>query len=312
MDSSTPLSIAEVIAELADTGKPPTYAAISELSDLNSADIKALDQAWADIAVQRRREIITRLAEIAEDNAILDFDKIFQRCLEDEDDEVRRKAVEGLWESEDPSLIEPFTRLLHGDSSEQVQSAAAVALGKFALLSALGKLTPDYSEKVAGALITVLEDKGKPAEVRRRVLEAAAPLNLPEVREAISDAFFSDDYAYKVSALYAMGKSCDPAWMSILLQELESDENELRYEAAGACGEMGEEEAVSHLAELVNDPDENVRLAAIQALGRIGGEDARELLQQYQDIAEEAVREAVEQAMNELNFGEDPLSFKLF
>jgi HEAT repeat protein len=305
-----PLSMDDVVAELINSEQPLQHVTLSELSDLSPEELSRLEQVWASIDVQRRRQIVSRMVEMSENNAILNFDAAFKMYLKDDDAEVRSKAIEGLWESEDPSLIEPFIQYLELNDSEQVQSAAAVALGKFALLAELGKLRSQYADRVVSALITGLEDSSLPVKVWCRVLEAAAPLNLPQVKKAINDAYYRDDYESKISAIYAMGRNCDPSWLSLLLRELESNDNELRYEAAGACGELGEEEAVPYLVPLVNDPDLEVRLAAIQALGKIGGAEAKDLLNQYLDTSEEAAREAVEQALDEIEFGEDPLSFR--
>ena len=46
-----------------------------------------------------------RLIEMAEDNLDADFNSLFRLSLKDEDAEVRAKAIEGLWESDDRSLV---------------------------------------------------------------------------------------------------------------------------------------------------------------------------------------------------------------
>jgi hypothetical protein len=89
---------------------------------------------WLGIVPARKLRIIDRLVDLAEDNIELSFDDIFRFCLDDRDDVVRARAVDGLWESEDPALIRPFVRLLMNDPSPSVQASAALALGKFALL----------------------------------------------------------------------------------------------------------------------------------------------------------------------------------
>lgn len=309
-ESALPLSLEEVIVMLVNPEKPLQYSVLADLSGLDRDELKQFEQAWAKIGSERRREIVTKLVELGEDNAVLNFDDIFLSCLEDDDAEVRGQAVEGLWEYEEPSLIEPMVRLINEDTSEEVQESAVVALGKFAMLAELGKLRSRYANRVVDALVAVLEDKNKPMEVWRRALEAAAPLNLPRVKKAIDEAYQSDKYEFRISAIYAMGRNCDSVWLSLLLKELESPDTEMRYEAAGACGELGEEEAVPYLAKLVNDPDTDVQQAAIQALGKIGGSEARDILKQCLDASEEMVRELAEQALEELEFGADPLAFK--
>jgi len=301
----------ETIADLTDLDKPLPSSSLIDLSNLNSEELRSFEQAWTTIELNRRRQIINRLIDLAENNFELNFDNIFRSCLKDEDAEVRSKAIEGLWEDEAPSLINPLIDLLNEDSSEKVQAAAATALSKFAMLAELKKLRSCHTAKISKALIAVFNNKSKPAEVRRRALEASAPLNQPQVKEAILEAYQSHDSKLRTSAIYAMGKNCNPSWLPILLKELGNVSPEMRYEAAEACGELGEEEAVPHLIELINDSDIEVQLAAIQALGKIGSSEAKKSLEQCLDNPSEAIRQAVEQTLDQLEAEENPLSFRL-
>ena len=305
------LSIEETIANLGNRDKPLLSSRLIELSNLNSEEMEFLEQAWATIEPKRRRQITYRLVELAEDNVELNFDSIFKSCLKDQDAEVRSKAIEGLWESEEASLIRPLINLLEKDSSEKVQAAAATGLGKFAMLAELKKLHSSHTSKLCQALLTAIDDKSKPIEVRRRALEAAAPLSLPRVKKAIMKAYQSHNSKLRTSAIYAMGKNCDCSWLSIVLKELGSANAEIRYEAAGACGELGEEEAAPRLIELINDLDTDVQLAAIQALGKIGGTEVKGCLEQCLNNPNELIQEAAEAALLELEAEEDPFSFRI-
>ncbi len=310
MDPTMPLPIVATIADLGNSDKPLLNSRLADLSNLNSAELEVFAQAWATIKPKRQRQIMSRLIELAEDNIELNFESIFENRLKDQDAEVRSKAIEGLWESEETSLINPLINLLEQDSSEKVQAAAATGLGKFAMLAEYQKLRSHHTAKVCQALLTAISDKSRPPEVRRRALEAAAPLSLPWVKEAIINAYQSRDTKLRANAIYAMGRNCDCSWLPTLLKELGSDDVEIRYEAAGACGELGEKEAVPPLIGLINDPDTDVQLAAIQALGKIGGAEAKEHLHQCLNNPSEAIHQATEQALQELAAGEDPLSFR--
>jgi len=303
------LPIEEIIADLGNSGKPFLNYRLIELSNLNQEEKELFKREWVAIELKRRRQMVCRLVELAEDNFELDFDSVFIICLKDPDAEIRREAIRGLWESEDTSLITPLVDLLNKDSSEKVQAVAAAALGKFAMLAELQKLRSCYATRVCQALLGVIGDKSKPVAVRCRALEAAAPLSLPEVNKAILEAYQGGDSKLKASAVYAMGKNCNSSWMSVLLEELASPDVEIRYKAATACGELGEKGAASHLIELVNDDDAEVQLAAIQALGKIGSSEAKECLEQCLQSPSEVVRQAAEEALHELEMGEDPFSF---
>jgi len=306
-----PSPISETIADLSNLDKPLLNSRLAELSNLSLEELKLFDQAWETIEPKRRRQIMYRLVELAEDNFELDFDSLFKGRLKDEDAEVRSTAIEGLWENEEASLIDPLINLLEQDSAEKVQAAAAAALGKFALLAELRKLRPSHKTKVSQALLTVINDKSKPLEVKRRALEAAAPLSLPQIKKAIMEAYQSGNPKLRISALFAMGKNCSHSWLPILLKELNSADVEIRYEAVGACGELGEKEAAPYLIELVDDPDIEVRLAAIKGLGKIGAPEAKSCLEQCLDNPNKVIQQAAEQALYELEAGEDLLSFRI-
>jgi HEAT repeat protein len=307
MEPALPPPVEQTIAKLVNPDTKLLDSWLTDLSSLSSAELKPLEQAWPTLELKRRRQIMYRLVELAEDNFELDFDEIFKERLKDEDAEVRSKAIEGLWENEESSLIEPLIELLEKDSSEEVQAVAATALGKFALLAELEKLRPSYKARISQSLLAVINDRGKPVEVRRRALEAASSLTLAQLKKVIAEAYRSGDNKLKISALFAMGKSCNTSWLPILLKELSNDDAEIRYEAAGACGELGEEEAASYLCDMVNDPDIDVRLAAIPALGKIGGPEAKGCLEKCLNHTDEAIQKAAKQALSQMEAEEDPL-----
>ena len=299
--------IEEIINELSSSDSTLLSSKLAELTDLNSERLGFFKQSWRAIEAKRRQQIMSRLIEMAEDNLELNFNGIFKYCLGDEDAEVRNKAIEGLWENEEPSLVNTLLNLMQHDDSEKVQATAATALGKFVILAEYGELRSDQVLNIRGALLAVINDKNRPVEVRRRALEAAAPLNLAEVRAAIMEAYHSPDYVFRVSSIYAMGRNCDPSWLPMLLEELSSSDAELRYEAAGACGELEEEEAVPHLAELIKDTDVDVQRTAIEALGKIGGAEAKKYLEQCLNSPNETLNQAAEHALGELREKEAPL-----
>jgi len=310
METNMSLSIEELIADLANSDKPLSRVRLTELSNLSSEGVVFLSQVWMSIELKRRQQIIYRLVELAEDNFEINFDSILENCLKDQDDEVRSKAIEGLWENEESSLINPLINLLKYDISNKVRVAAATALGKFTILAEHKKLRPCHRSKLEEALLSVIGDKSKPIDVRRRALEAVSPLSLPRVKKVVMEAYQSHNAQLRASAVYAMGKSCNRSWLLILLKELANADAEIRYEAAGACGELGEEEAIPYLIELISDPDTNVQLAAIQAIGKIGGSEARECLEECRSNPSEVIQEAAEQALEETKTVGALFSFK--
>ena len=305
------MNLKDYLDELLVQNKPIVMSRLVKLSNLGPSDIKLFTAKWGSISSERRRQIITRLEELAESNPELDFDQIFQTCLSDPDPVVRVKAVESLTESEDYQLIDSMVRLLKEDSDLSVQAAATIVLGSFALLAELDKIPAPYGTKVRQALITAIDSTATDNEVKRRAIEAIAPFSLSQVKEIIAKAYHSDDLKTRCSALYAMGRNCDPQWLPILLAELNSSDPELRFEAAQACGEIGDEEAVSSLIKVLGDNDIEVRIAAIVALGEIGGKEAKNALLGCLEQPDPATQEAVEEALAVLEFYQEPLSLSM-
>jgi HEAT repeat protein len=172
-------------------------------------------------------------------------------------------------------------------------------------MAELGSISPRYGNLVSQILLTVNSDKSKTIEVRRRALEAVATISTQQVKTAIKDAYESGDEQMAISAVYAMGRNCDPDWLPIIIRELSSREAEMRYEAVCACGEIGSEDTVQYLLPIANDTDIDVHLAVIQALGKIGGNEAKKYLQRNANDPSEAVREAIGQALSEISVQDD-------
>jgi HEAT repeat protein len=303
---SLPLEL--YLEELRDPGKPLVMAKLANLSDLSPEEAESFDGGWLDIDVERRRQIVARLADLLEYNLELDFDAVLRSCLADPDGAVRALAAEALGASDDRHLIEPLTGLLAEDEDVAVRASAAGALGKLAMLAALGKLPEDDAARVEAALLAAFRVEGEELDVRCRVLEAISPLGRPEVEEMIRQAYRSDSLEFQVSAVYAMGRNCNPGWLPLLLKELRSPNAQLRYEAVRACAELEAEEAVHHLVELTRDDDAEVQVAAIEALGEIGGDEAREFLEECLKAESDSVREAAQDALDEIGFWDDPSS----
>ncbi len=293
-----------------DASKPVASSKLVYLSDLNSKELKFLEKVLGNADAARRRQVISKLVHLSEDDFRLDFSGIFAFCLRNPDEAVRIQAIVGLGVEENHRFVTPLLQSLKEAGSAEVRAAAAMTLGKFTLLGELGKLSVHLRDKIYTDLLEILDSKAETAEVKRRALEAISPLNLPRVKELIGQAYHTNDVKLKASAICAMGRNCDQAWLTILLSELNSDEAEIRCEAAIACGEIGDEEAIPHLLRLVKDEDNQVQEAAIKALGEIGGEQAKQALNQLAKSPQPRIREATKSALKEIQFCEDHLSFQ--
>ena len=119
------------------------------------------------------------LVEQAEANIHLNFHAILRSLLTDADAEVRRLAIEGLWEDEKPSLIAPLISRLREDESAEVRASAASSLGRYVLLGVLEEIGLEPASAAESALHETWFREGEVNAVRRRALEGLAFGSLP-------------------------------------------------------------------------------------------------------------------------------------
>lgn len=303
------MSLEPFIQNLADASAQVASADFVELSDLSPSELGMFARTWFTIPKDRQLWIISTMVELAEDSAELDFHAIFKMCLKDGGEAVVEKAMEGLWELEDRSIIPYLTALLLSDKGPSVRAAAAVALGKFPLLVQEGKLLPKDGDSIHDSLMAVLEDSDQPPEVRRRSLESIAPFNTSFIQSYLSRAYNSGDLGLKSSSIFAMGRTGEATWLPLLIKELQSEEPAVRYETANACGELGDEEVVPHLISLLQDDDFQVQMAGLVAMGKIGGPLAKRALLHCLKEGDATLEEAARSALENVEFLEDPMSF---
>ena len=144
--------------------------------------------------------------------------------------------------------------------------------------------------------------------MRRRALEAVAPTRHPDVPGWVRWAYQSGEPLLRQSAVYAMGRTCDPVWLPVVVAEFGSDVAALRFEAANAARELADAKTLPYLHELTNDDDPQVALAAVHAVGGIGGTAARKLLKHYVEQGDAALSEAAQEALRVLEADEGDFS----
>jgi HEAT repeat protein len=306
------MTLEHVLDHIGDERTSLSRSRLYMLSALTREEVELFSDRWDAIGIARRRHVIRALVEIAEVNFAVDFNSIFHLGLQDEDAEVRACCIDGLWEDESPGLVNPLLTLLSVDPSVAVRAAAATSLGRFVLLAELGELDEELGRKILEKLRKLIEDPHETLEVRRRVLEAMSYSGTKGVPEVIREAYRHPAEKMRVSAIFSMGRSADPAWGSTVIGELSSANPEMRYETARACGELELTEAVSDLIRLIGDRDREVQQAAISALGKIGGREARRALRLCCESGDEVVAPAADEALGALELASGTFGFRLY
>jgi HEAT repeat protein len=304
------VSFDDLVRNLADPAQPLAVSKLTVLSNMAPGQTALFTDAWLAMDLRRRRRLIQELIDLVEDNVELNFDRVFITALADMDAGVRRDAIKGLWEHDGRDLAGQLIGLLQRDPDAGVRAEAALALGRFVIQAEFETLPADDIDRVEAALRRAVNNAAEAVEVRGRALEAIGARSEPWVRLLIDEAFAGTDRILRLSAVHAMGRSCDPAWLPALIQELRSDEAAIRFEAAVACGSIADEAATPYLLPLLNDEDAEVQQAAIDALGEIGGDAAREALEGLVERGDERLREAALAALADVEFAQDPLGIR--
>lgn len=281
-----------------------------QLSSLSPDQAAKIRPVWVELSTDRKNALLSRLIELGEENVEFDFSQIFLTSLEDENGMIRKKGVQGLWESEDRTVINPLIELLLNDPLGDVRVAAALSLGKFAASAQDGKLIPRDARRILDSLMETIDKEKGNVEVRRRAIEGVASFNIPRSEQIVRDAYASGDARLIQSAVYGMGQSSNSDWLPTVIGEMRNEHPGIRYEAAVASGKLGDETVVPHLIQLIQNDDIQIQTAAVSALGEIGGLTAKRALNDCLAMDDEAIVEAVQTSLETFEFDEDPLGYK--
>ncbi len=297
----------EALADLFERETVPVHH-IFRLTDMSDAEWALFLQGFNSAEDQRRAEIVRHMADIAEDNFVVDFAPVFTLGLNDSYGPVRQASLDGLWDSTSLSVMATIADLLANDPVDEVRVAAAQALSHYVLMAEWGEVSAEASVPVVDVLILVHRDHEASLALRRAALEALGGSSHERVPRLINAAYESATPEMRLSALFAMGTSADDRWLEIVLDEMENPREDMRAEAARAAGNIGSSEAVELLSELVYDPSEDVAVTAVGALGQIGGGEALALLDELSADAEyEHLHEAITLALEEMSWLGDDL-----
>lgn len=301
-------SLDEVIEALqANQERIPGSTLLYGLSSLDTTQIAYIQPVWAALNREYRRRIIQALVEVNESNFDLDYENFAWMGLDDPDVIVRKNAIELFWENQTFNLLDRLMVIATDDPSEIVRAEAAKALGRFIYLGEMGDLPEDKFAQAQKTVIGLLQDPKQDVEVRRRALEAIANCSNSIVAGAVREAYESDEYGMRISAVFAMGRTCDNRWNDMVLKELENGDSEMRFEAARASGELTIQEAVPQLIRVAYEDEREIQEMAIWSLGEIGSREAVRALNRLMDLAiedgDDTLTDALEEALDNASFG---------
>ena len=197
------------------------------------------------------------------------------------------------------------------DETQELRAKAALALGPALEYADIYEfddpedivVSKEIFRKIQAVLRKIYHDAGVPKEVRRRTLEAAVRAPQDWHSAAVRAAFAGEDEDWRLTAVFCMRfiRGFDRQ----ILEALESENPEIKYEAVLAAGNWGIKEAWPHIVDLLDpkNEDEPLLLAAIEAAAGFGLPEAGEPLGKLLDSENEDIIEAVHEALAMLGAG---------
>ncbi|MDA0353739.1 MAG: HEAT repeat domain-containing protein [Chloroflexi bacterium] len=258
------------------------YGALRALSDIGDGQLARLMGLWPQFEPERRRELLAKLDQLANEEALLDFHRVHLSALHDSDVATRILAVRGIAIEERPDYLRLLCHQLEHDEAASVRAEIADVLGKWVVSMEFGLLADEDAEELTVSLTNRIHDEEEEDEVRARCLEALGASSEETVGELIGETYELGSHRMRVAALKAMGRSASETWLQILIFNFDDDDADIRAAAATAAGTLLVDDAVTPLGMLLEDREIEVQLAAIAALGEIGGEEAERILTRLQ------------------------------
>jgi HEAT repeat protein len=301
-----------IIAALLDESKPFPAHFLHRFSDLEPVDLNSLTSVWSQVPLNRKHTLLEDLEDLAEADTLTSFDSLAYSLLSDPDPQIRSIAIRLLWECEDVKLIPVYINLINTDDAVEVQAAAANALGQFVYLGELDKIPVNLHHQIETQLLEMVSSE-KPVLTRRRALESLGYSSQAEVIPLIENAYHQKNRDWIVSALFAMGRSCDDRWKINVLSQLRSPMEDIRSEAIHAAGELEIESARPILLDLLEDEEDyDIRRELISSLSKVGGEGVRPRLEQLLEVeSDDEMADFIEEALDTLSSLEDKGSFSM-
>jgi len=266
------------------------------------------------LSKEEKIQLLKRVAE--SEDYFTNYLPVLKDFLDDEEAEVRKLALGGLWDYPKPEMIEVLFDKAENDPDKEVRCKAIITLGRYICEGEMADYDFDWGPikeimredelpredflRVKEFFLGLYRDQEKPLDERRFAVEALGFLTDPEVFEIIEEAYAHPDKKMKMSAIFAMGRSGNVRWENALLDELYNPVKELQLEAIRAAGECGFDGAGKDLWRLTYSDDRDVKLEAIWGLGQTGWEGAFERLDELTYLGEdEEIREMAELALED-------------
>jgi len=208
--------------------------------------------------------------------------EIFLQVLQDKQADHTDRAIAAELAGETVAINDDLVKTLlaiavDDQESDQLRGQALISMGPVLELADMEDfddpdgmpITEESYQAIQATLFSLFQESSLPKAVRRCVLEAAVRADNDWLEQAVHNAYQSGDEEWKLTAVFCMNYL--PGFKKQILESLNSDNEDIHYQAMCAAGNWGLSEAWSHVSDLAlsEDTDKELRLAAIEALATI-------------------------------------------
>lgn len=294
-------SFAEALDKVREhRGEWASEANICQLTHPSPEDIEAFRETWFDLDDNTRYQVAARLADLAEQDSVLAFEELFQVLLDDDLAAVRTLAIARLSDIMDMSLARRMLWLVQNDADAGVRAEAATALGAYLFASDSGGEREQFLRReIEDALLEIVNTDAEDMEVRQRALESYGYASDPFADAVLREAYEGDEDELRASAVFAMGRRADEAWLPIVHRELRNESEAMRLAAIYAAGVIGSGGSIPHLLRVIGeDANDDVRAAAVYALADIESPEAVRILEDLLESDDITIVNAADDALD--------------
>jgi HEAT repeat protein len=239
-----------------------------------------------------------------------DAAKIFLKALRDDqaDESERLLAAELAGDStviNDELAGELLTIVSDDKNSDSLRGRAAISLGpalEYAFIDGFDDptdvpISENKFHQIQESFLNLYMDTNVPKEVRRRVLEASVRAPQGWHPDAIREAYASADESWRLTAVFCMRFVRD--FDEQILEALDTENQDIHYEAVCAAGNWEVDAAWPHIAALITaeNTEKFLLLAAIEAVASIRPQEAEEILIDLIESEDEDIAEATSEAL---------------
>ena len=137
---------------------PANNGDLRVLSNIQNSFLQKLTLNWKNFAPTYVRQLLARLEQLATEDVLLDFHKLFLLAIDNEDTAVRILAIRGLGLEDRPDYIKLLCWKLENDSISSVRAEIVDVLAQWVISMEFGLLSEEDAEELQVTLTGRIDD----------------------------------------------------------------------------------------------------------------------------------------------------------